>query len=320
MRGRGTDSVDEAAGGSIDVGIGETVEELTPADGLGAVKEVVNKLARLVGASCIAMALCGATSLNDMPGTNTIYTAAETDARIIELAPVPDISGKADTSNVYTKAETDAKIVELAPTPGDYATVSNRAMMAITGNDLGAFAATGTVWRAESYGTPNRWTDATGCVWEVVANVWFDHRNGNIFVNGVSIFPSDTTAGDMKGYLYYDPSAMEYVGETGGGWYYNGENTSGTPSVLAGGPDATSLYSGNLTLGDLTNLVGRVALTSDIPDTSGFATPEDVTAAIREQSLGGIWDNDLEVWWTPIMQNGALKYVATTNVNLEVNQ
>ena len=120
-----------------------------------------------------------------------------------------DISGKADKANTYTKAETDAKIVELAPTPGDYATVSNRAMMAITGNDLGAFAATGTVWRAESYGTPNRWTDATGCVWEVVANVWFDHRNGNIFVNGVSIFPSDTTAGDMKGYLYYDPSAME---------------------------------------------------------------------------------------------------------------
>ena len=33
--------------------------------------------------------------------------------------------------------------------------------------DLGSFAATGTVWRASSYGTPNRWVDATGCVWSV---------------------------------------------------------------------------------------------------------------------------------------------------------
>ena len=64
------------------------------------------------------------------------------------------------------------------------------------------------------------------------------------------------------------------------------------------------------------NLVGRLALTNDIPDVSGYATPADVTAAIREQSLGGIWDQQLGVWWTPIMQNGALRYVATTNVNL----
>lgn len=34
-------------------------------------------------------------------------------------------------TNTYTKAETDAKIVELAPAPGNYATVSNRAMTAI---------------------------------------------------------------------------------------------------------------------------------------------------------------------------------------------
>ena len=65
-----------------------------------------------------------------------------------------------------------------------------------------------------------------------------------------------------------------------------------------------------------TALVGRVALTNDIPDMSGYVTPADVTAAIREQSLGGIWDQQLEVWWTPVMVNGALTYQATTNVNL----
>jgi hypothetical protein len=50
----------------------------------------------------------------------------------------------------------------------------------------------------------------------------------------------------------------------------------------------------------------------------GATTPEDVTAAIREQSLGGIWDAELEVWWTPRMRNGSLTYEATTNVNLNV--
>ena len=34
-------------------------------------------------------------------------------------------------TNRYTRAETDAKIVELAPAPGNYATVSNRAMSAL---------------------------------------------------------------------------------------------------------------------------------------------------------------------------------------------
>jgi len=48
----------------------------------------------------------------------------------------------------------------------------------------------------------------------------------------------------------------------------------------------------------------------------GATTPADVTAAIREQSLGGIWDAELEVWWTPRMRNGSLTYEATTNVNL----
>ena len=48
----------------------------------------------------------------------------------------------------------------------------------------------------------------------------------------------------------------------------------------------------------------------------GTTTPADVTAAIREQSLGGIWDAELEVWWTPRMKNGSLTYEATTNVNL----
>ena len=43
-------------------------------------------------------------------------------------------------------------------------------------------------------------------------------------------------------------------------------------------------------------------------------------AVVHEMSLGGIWDQQLEVWWTPVMANGALTYQATTNVNMEANQ
>ena len=46
------------------------------------------------------------------------------------------------------------------------------------------------------------------------------------------------------------------------------------------------------------------------------ASPSIVTNIVRDLSLGGIWDDELEVWWTPRMRNGSLTYEATTNVNL----
>lgn len=56
-------------------------------------------------------------------------------------------------------------------------------------------------------------------------------------------------------------------------------------------------------------------------DAAVAAIPQGVTAPVvtnivRDLSLGGIWDEELEVWWTPVMRNGSLTYQATTNVNL----
>lgn len=48
----------------------------------------------------------------------------------------------------------------------------------------------------------------------------------------------------------------------------------------------------------------------------GAATPQTVTNIVQDLSLGGIWDEELLVWWTPRMRNGSLTYEATTNVNL----
>lgn len=52
------------------------------------------------------------------------------------------------------------------------------------------------------------------------------------------------------------------------------------------------------------------------PDLSGYATSAGVTNIVRDLSLGGIWDEQIQVWWTPRMRNGSLTYEATTNVNL----
>ena len=249
-----------------------------------------------VAVAAIAAAIA-ATPLNDIPGTTEVYSAAETDAAITAATN----SIKVDEADFTpSNAVLVATIEEVAPPPGNYGTVSNRAMGAVqslqpaydyTDAALGTFASTGAVARATVYGTPTRWTDATGCVWEVsdAFTPWQYEKNehelglpvwrGEAWYVDIPNYPSAILSQDANAtWLMYAPAALETI------WYRN---------IVPNGQ---------------TNLVGRVALTNDIPDVSGYATPADVTAAIREQSLGGIWDSRLGVWWTPIMQNGALRY------------
>lgn len=55
----------------------------------------------------------------------------------------------------------------------------------------------------------------------------------------------------------------------------------------------------------------RLALKSEV------LSKEEVKETIKETN-GGVWDQKLEVWWTPKMENGKLTYQATTNINLKV--
>lgn len=178
---------------------------------------------------------------------------------------------------------------------------------------LGAFAATGAVFRAATYGTPTRWTDETGCVWEAVHEhftewEYFGVPSGYVF------------------FMYFDGAFPGYswsLERNGGGEYYSDifytdedEEEGATATSLIIPTPLADVTCTRAWIGAGTNLVGRVALTNDIPDVSGYATPADVTAAIREKSLCGIWDNKLGVWWTPHMSGGAYYWTATTNVNL----
>ena len=204
-----------------------------------------------------------------------------------------------------------------------------------TGSALGAFAATGAVARASSYGTPTRWTDATGRVWEVF-RAW-----------NFQDFLLYTPSGDMQwtateclidgrdwsayvGYwLRYDVQGTNWIAHTD---LYDtvDVSSSGHP-----GDDVVEIDGwGTFRAVYVTNLVGRVALTNDIPAVPAWAKAaskptytasevgatdgEAVTNIVRQMSLGGIYDEELGVWWTPHMSGGAYYWTATTNVNLAV--
>lgn len=147
-------------------------EDAADGDSMAVLKAKINAIKSAVKASCIAVAaslplLCGAATLNEIPGTNEVYTAAETDARINDVVTnavkdvvllqetdptvpawakspnPPDFSVSNDTlvATIEAKAPAPdlspsnatlvATIEATSPAPGDYTTVSNRAMTAL---------------------------------------------------------------------------------------------------------------------------------------------------------------------------------------------
>ena len=129
---------------------------------------------------------------------------------------------------------------------------------------IGAFASTGAVKRAELHGTPTRWTDATGCVWEVA-------RNAGWSLSSYTGFTPEEISSWVGPYWHVADEEMY----TTDGWFLE---PGGTPTYLGGDPNATTLhfsmgdeFAANWTRYDIlvTNLVGRTALTNDIPRTAG---------------------------------------------------
>ena len=87
------------------------VAALGAADSVGNVKTIVNKIVDkmktavivLLCGICAALSAFAATTLNDMPGTNEVYTAAETDGAIAAATnniPRPDVSDLRDKTDL----------------------------------------------------------------------------------------------------------------------------------------------------------------------------------------------------------------------------
>lgn len=275
---RVTDDLREAYGGAddqeIDVTIetgfdptrimeGETLKTNTP----NSMRQAIKKIAQALGATVSALAVAALPVLGA-----EVQTAPLGDLDLDQNPSVVTnvtLDGLAMSSNTYTKAETDAKIVELAPPPGNYNVVSNAAMHAVQ-NKQG---------RIRIENNPRISWDAYDVQYLHLAT----GRRGWEFVY------------DDFGTLFLP---MQF-----------GEHTVATVSDIAAAIAEI----------DIPNVPAWAKAATKPEYTAeevGATTPEDVTAAIREQSLGGIWDQQLSVWWTPVMSNGKLTYQATTNVNM----
>ena len=369
------------------------VTDATSKDSLAAVKSKLNAvlafLRRTGAAACIALLCMGATMLDDMPGTNELYTASETDAKIAgapyvrrdmpqyttqelggQLAPsngvwLPLGWNWLSARNGSIRAQTIFEYISSNPwgfSHGELWHATN-----YTDSVLASFVATGAVERARSFGTPTRWMDATGCVWEVSASdswtltVTLGEGAGHTNYTAVTRYPFWDDGS------YYDTGWVFEIGEsprpldntdpdaavlTGYDYYFYIEDGA---SEYSDAYDVTYTFFRQL----VTNYVGRVAFTNDVAQAVGVlftelalgvkkvksaeyadsvydawyvydedrltrynatdligASTNAAEAVVREKSLGGIYDSELGVWWTPHMANGAYYWTATTNVNL----
>jgi len=267
-------------------------------------------LAMLLGLAAFAPSAIAATMASQPWTTNRI---AEAEARMSA-----QISGKADASNVYTKAETDVRIVELAPTPGDYATVSNRAMSAIQSlqpatNYADSIAAsfengmrTAAMADTANFASESSWASRLGGAGDYSAPTADDLIRAS--TNAAEAVTAAALGNLGRTYL---PRQHSAEGETASvGFDYGPGGLAFVPSSIY----SPSAYFETFYLVTADERGPLSAIGQYSPD--GKTARQEVEDTIREKSLGGIWDAELEVWWTPRMKNGSLTYEATTNVNL----
>ena len=293
------------------------------------------------------------------------YNKAETEAKIVELAPAPDYStNNAELVETIHQTEVDPTVPAWAKkTIGDFYSNNlysflNRDFYA---NDSsinsqysiwlkGSSNPTVTVGRDKRSDNTFPYTRQTVLGFSAYegSDYYAHYRSRGIYIwpwwdtdaeNAIAyLFPTNGNGGtfaltsDIAGKqddLPYPTNAIPYAAISGkpslatvatSGSYNDLSNKPTIPAV------PTNVSAFNNDAGYLTSYtesdptISAWAKAANKPTYTasevGATTPEDVTAAIREQSLGGIWDAELEVWWTPRMKNGSLTYEATTNVNL----
>lgn len=152
-----------------------------------------------------------------------------------------------------------------------------------TDRALGAFAATGSVARAATYGTQTRWTDATGCVWQVTTQD----------------SPWVQTAGTSGLYFveWFTDSDLDYVYSYEPGWYICG--TAFYPVFAGNDPHAAAVSAeSSPVVSDFDSelvtferipagtpyIVGRVALTNDIPPATDLSPIQQDIADLRTEN------------------------------------
>ena len=132
-----------------------------------------------------------------------------------------------------------------------------------TDRALGAFAETGTVARARSYGTAERWTDEQGRVLEIGTELsawsFSDGLDRSVVYGGFNedlgwpVYGSDVRGADSSDVYWFRTQAEAL-------------NAVRFVYIREDGTEVTATR----TEYEVTNLVGRVALTNDLPDTASI--------------------------------------------------
>ena len=216
-------------------------------------------------------------------GTNLVYEVNGMQSYCIIIAGVhyyeddyaPQSATNLTITTEYDKYYLYYSVVALATNPVDHVLYEQSPVL----RDIIAEQATGTVARALTYGTPTRWTDATGCVWEAgyrYDDDWVADSSRVTHVTWISAgFEDDPSLWAI--YFKIDGSIDAQV-------YTPPPGPTQTNSVVLAA-DWQSWYEGAFdfniyrTPHTTTNLVGRVAITNDIPDVSGYATQQQATNA-----------------------------------------
>ncbi len=267
-------------------------------------------------------ALAVATAANAAPvRTATEAYVTNKIAAAVAVLPAPDF-----TTNNTVLVET---IEATAPAPGNYAAVSNAAMNAAERVRTGQ-----SEWRAQAEGSSSRYPLRMESPTNWACRATYPRLGGPTITltrndienswtleygapNGSTYNPATTNAPATVQTLYFTITVEGHEEMSGTNYtlFRTNETQGSSVAYLADIPQVVT----NVITKSYVEGLGISSEEADpvwSADKPSYATHENVTAAIREQSLGGIWDAQLEVWWTPVMSNGALTYQATTNVNL----
>lgn len=150
---------------------------------------------------------------------------------------------------------------------------------------VGAFAATGTVTRAESVGDGETWTDSTGCVWRVD----FDRAFDFLGVTWKNVTPTRWEPHPMAFPAYLEHDGHMWTLELGSAGSYT-NSQSFEQGALTLYVDKSGYYQDSFVdsmfvpIPPLSTMIGRVALTNDMPRTAS-----DVGAASKDE-LVEIWN------------------------------
>ena len=262
-------------------GIEDLPDRYTDADVVAKLREILRAGGAAVRTLLVCAALLGAALLNAATVQTAPKQAIYNDQQVVTNVTFEGLATLDDLKGAGVSPETVTNIVKsVAANPEDY-TTTNAVKDIVTNDVVCGFSA-----------------------WEISGEDYDSNKSYDIEFYTLENHPETAWPNFWK---------MQVSGYNEG-FHYSG---SRNPDAIDLSGVWTSDYGfyDDLRLSVVRKVVKSNALgLARLKDICDLPTPKGVTNIVRDLSLGGIWDAELQVWWTPRMRNGSLTYEATTNV------